>query len=244
AERGEEVHDFRPSAKSSDGKTAADDFAETGEIGNDFFQLLHAAPSEPKAGHDFVENEQTAVCGTSLANVLQITGVRLDETDVADVRLKNDTRDFAGIGGEGSVESRGIVERQNNRFLGERGGYTRAVGMTVGERARTGFDQQRITVAMITAGKFDDLVALGETPREADGRHRRFSAAVAETDLLNRREKLHDQFGHLDFVRVGRAEGGAVFERGRDSGFDARVIVSVDRGAPGADEVDQLTIVR
>jgi hypothetical protein len=87
------------------------------------------------------------------------------------------------------------------------------------------------------------FVALREAAREPDGRHRGFGAAVAHADLLNRRHELHDEFGHLDLVGIRRAERRAVFERGGNGGLDARVIVAMDGWAPGADEVDQLTVI-
>ena len=38
-------------------QAAADDFAQGGQVGRDFLQLLHAAAGEPEAGHDLVEDE-------------------------------------------------------------------------------------------------------------------------------------------------------------------------------------------
>ena len=98
-------------------------------------------------------------------------------------------------------------------------------------------------MAVVAAGEFHDLVAAGEAARQADGGHGGLGAAVAHADLLDGGHELHDELGHLDLVGIGRAETGAVFERGGDGGADTRVVVSVDGRPPGADEVDQLAVV-
>jgi len=58
---------------------------------------------------------------------------------------------------------------------------------------------------------------------------------VASVPLLHMRtfgstHELHDEFRHLDFVGIRSAERRAAFERGGDRGFDARMIVPVNRG--------------
>jgi hypothetical protein len=98
-------------------------------------------------------------------------------------------------------------------------------------------------VTVVAAGEFDDFVAAREAAREADGGHGRLGAAVAHADFLDRRHETRDELGHLDFVGIRRAEGRAVFEGGGDGGFDDRVVVAVDGGAPSADEVDEFAVV-
>ena len=229
--------------KAPDRQAAADDFAEAGEVGGDLLQLLHAATGEAEAGHDLVEDEQGIVGGGYLADVLEVPGIGLDEADVADVRLEDDAGDLAGVGREGGIERGGVVEGKDDCLARKRRGDAGTVRMAVGKRAGAGLDEQRVTVPVVAAGELDDLVALGEAARQADGRHRRLGAAAAHPDLLDRWEEGDDELGHLDLIGIGRAEGRAIFQRGGDGGLDARVIVSVDGRAPGADEVDQLAVV-
>ena len=98
-------------------------------------------------------------------------------------------------------------------------------------------------MAVVTAGEFNDLVALGEAACEADGRHRGFRAAAAHANFFDRGHEASNELGHLDLGGIGCAEGSPVFEGGGDGGFDDRVVVAVDRWAPGADEVDEFTVV-
>lgn len=60
---------------------------------------------------------------------------------------------------------------------------------------------------------------------------------------MDRGHEASDELGHLDLGGIGCAEGGPVFEGGGDGGFNDRVVVAVDGWAPGADEVDEFTVV-
>ena len=206
-------------------------------------ETLYAGLVETEAGHDFVEDEERAVTRGDGANGGEVADVGHDEADVAAVGLENDAGDLARVGGERGVEGGGVVVGENDGLAGEGGGDAGAVGVAVGERAGTGFDEQRIGMAVVTAGEFNDLVALGEAACEADGRHRGFRAAAAHANFFDRGHEASNELGHLDLGGIGCAEGSPVFEGGGDGGFDDRVVVAVDRWAPGADEVDEFTVV-
>ena len=189
------------------------------------------------------KNKHRAIFGAKPTYRREVTRLGENQTDIADVRLKNDRRDLTGVGGEGRGEGSRIVERKNNRFARKRRRNARTVGIAVRERARAGFDQERIGVPVITAGKLDDLVALRETPGQPDGGHRGFGPAAGHADFLNRRHEARNQLSHFDLERIGRAKRRASLERRGDRGFDARVVVPVNGGAPRADEINQLAIV-
>ena len=59
----------------------------------------------------------------------------------------------------------------------------RAVWLAVSERAASGFYQQRISVAVITTGELDDLVAFSESSRQPQAGHRRLCATIHHPDF-------------------------------------------------------------
>ena len=115
--------------------------------------------------------------------------------------------------------------------------------MAVGKGARAGFDQERVGVAMVATGELDDFIPAGEPTGKAHSGHGGFGATAGQADFLDRWNQPADELGHFDFVGIGRAIGGAVLEGGGDGGFDNRVIVTVNRGAPRADKIDEFAIV-
>lgn len=243
AERRQHIHDLCPATECAHGQAAADDFPQAGEVGLDVFQLLHAALGQAEASHHFVENEQRVIGRAHVADMLQVTGARGNEPDVADVRLDDHTGNFTRILGKGRGEGRWLVEGEHDGLLRKRLRHARTVGMAMRERARARLDQQRIGMSVVAAGKLDDLVAPREAAREPDGRHRGLGPAIAHPHFLDRRHEARDELGHFHLVGIGRAKRRAVFKRGGDGGLDHRVVVSVDGRTPGADEVDQLATI-
>ena len=96
---------------------------------------------QPEAGHDFIENQQGSLAGAEFANMLQIAGIRHDETDIAAIGLKNDAGNLAGIGGEPGGKCLTVVEGQHHRFTRERGGHAGAVRIAMRQGAGAGFDE-------------------------------------------------------------------------------------------------------
>src|ERR1043166_8349921 len=88
-------------------------------------------------------------------------------------------------------------------------------------------------MAMITAIELDDLVAFGETAREADGAHAGFRAGVRHANFFYGRHGLADEPGHGDFQRIGDAEAGAVIGGGFDGGNYFGMTVAEDSWSPG-----------
>src|SRR3954470_8664385 len=61
SERRQSVHDFAAPTESAHGQSAADDFAETCEVGRDSEAGLRAAEPKAKAGHHFIEDQERSV---------------------------------------------------------------------------------------------------------------------------------------------------------------------------------------
>ena len=98
-------------------------------------------------------------------------------------------------------------------------------------------------MAVVAAGKLDDFIAPRESTREPYSGHRGLGAAASHANFLNGRNEPGDELGHFDFVGIWRAKGGAALKRSGDGGFNARVVVAVDRGPPRADEINQFAVV-
>jgi hypothetical protein len=102
------------------------------------------------------------------------------------------------------------------------------------QRAGTGFDEQCIRVAVITAFELDDAGAPRVTAREPDRAHGRFRARTHETHLLEPRYAAAQEFGEFDLAGGGRAETQAQRDRllhGRD---DRRMRVAEYQWTPRA----------
>ena len=98
-------------------------------------------------------------------------------------------------------------------------------------------------MAVVAAGKLDNFIAPRESTREPYSGHRGLGAATGHANFLNGRNEPGDELGHFDFVGIGCAKGGAAFKGGCDGGFNARVVMAVDRRPPRADEINQFAIV-
>ena len=91
---------------------------------------------------------------------------------------------------------------------------------------------------MVTAIKFDDVVALGKTACHPDGRHRRLGARGGHADFLHGWHPFADGFRHIDLVGIRDAEGNAVFGDAVDGVGDGDWCVAEDVWPPRADVVD------
>ncbi len=77
-------------------------------------------------------------------------------------------------------------------------------------------------MAVIAAGKFDDVVATGETSRDADGAHGGFGAAAGHADLIDRGDGGDDSLGQVRFEGRRGAVAHAAIEFPFDGGDDHR----------------------
>ena len=98
-------------------------------------------------------------------------------------------------------------------------------------------------MSVIAAFKFNNVLALGVGPCEADGCHGRFRARTDEANFLHVRKSGDDQFREIGFGGSGRAEAGAVAGRGNNSFDHGGGGVAQDQRSPGADVVHVLVAV-
>ncbi len=119
-------------------------------------------------------------------------------------------------------------------WLGDSGG----TGDAEGGDAGTGFDEESVGMAVITAFKLDDGVAASGGAGDADGGHGGFSAGADEAHFLNGGIAGDDAFGEVGLGSGGGSEAGGV-GGGALNGFDdGRKGVAEDHGTPGAEVVD------
>ena len=240
---GEVVHDFGATAEGADGQAAADDFAESGEIGDDSAEFLVAAAGEAKAGHDFVEDEDGIVSGAEFAEGFEEAWFGEIEASVGGDGFDDDRGDFVSTGLEEGAESWFVVVGESDGEGGEVGGNSCAVWGSVGEGAAAGFDEEGIDMAVIAAFEFEDEVAFGEAAGEADTGHGGFGAAVDHADFLDGGDPIANGLGDGDFAEVRDTEadaaGGGVVDGGADDGWG----VAEDGGAPGAEVVDEFVAI-
>jgi hypothetical protein len=243
AERREAVHDVAPPAERTDGQAAADDFAERREVGPDAEALLRAAGREAEAGHHLVEDQHRLLLCRDLPEQFQVARSWQIQARVARHRLDDDRRDFAPVRGEARFQCLHVVVGQHERVLGEVRRHARAVGVAEGQRAGAGLHQQAVRVAVVAAVELDELVALREAAREADGAHARLGAGVAHPHFVHAGHERLDEPRHRDLERVRDAETRAVVGGGLHGGDDLRMRVPEDGRPPGADVVNQLVAV-
>ncbi len=65
---------------------------------------------------------------------------------------------------------------------------------------------------VITAVEFDDLVAFGKPPCQADGAHRGFRAGIDKPHHIHRRHMFDDKLGDFDFRFGGGAKTDTFFD--------------------------------
>ena len=78
--------------------------------------------------------------------------------------------------------------------------YTGRVRLAQRQSAGTGFYQQTVSMAVITAFKFYDLVTTGITARQTNGTHGGFRTGIHHADHFHIRHDLTDHFGHQYFA--------------------------------------------
>ena len=81
------------------------------------------------------------------------------------------------LAGEAASELLRLVVFEHQRVLGGARGDAGRVGHAERGGRRAGRHQQAVDVAVVVAGKLDDLLAAGEAAGQPDGAHRRLGAA-------------------------------------------------------------------
>lgn len=98
-------------------------------------------------------------------------------------------------------------------------------------------------MSMVTAIKFYDFVLPGHTPRQAYGRHHRFSTRTYKSNLLNVLMLVEDEASQLIAQSGWGTKRGSVLHRFDNPVSDPFMIVSQYKGTPGATEIDVCMIV-
>src|SRR2546423_7827863 len=114
------IHYLAARAVCADGKAAADDLAERGDVRTHVVKLLRAAACEAKASHHLIEDEKRAVPCRYLTHLLQVAFVRRDAAHVADDRLDDDGGNVRAVLNESLFELGCIVEGNCNGVLRDR----------------------------------------------------------------------------------------------------------------------------
>src|ERR1043166_1219359 len=158
------VHDLAAATVSTDRQAAADYFSKRCDVGPDVVKLLRTTARDTKPGHHFIEDQQCTVLASQFAHRFEIAGLWRHATHVSDDGLDDHGRDVR-VFSEDLFERGGVVEGKRERVLGECGGNARAVGQSECRDTRSGFDQQAVSVTMITTFKLHQLGASGDTAR-------------------------------------------------------------------------------
>ena len=148
------------------------------------------------------------------------------------------------MGGKNFPEGIGIVKWNGQGQPGELGGHASRLRQGEGGHARTGLDQQRVHVAVIAPDELDQQRSACESPRQADGAHRRFGSGIDQPDLLNGGNGIADEPGQIDFGLGRRAETGPALERVADRPLDGGVRMAQDVRPPASDVVNVTVPVR
>ena len=238
AERREVLHDVGASAEGSAGESAADDLAEGGEVGGDVVELLGPAEGDAEAGHDLVEEEESAVGCGDFAKAFEVARVRRDGAGVSDDGFDDDAGDVVWTGGEDCGDGVEVVEGQGEGVHGSLGGDACGAGDPESGDSAAGLDEHRVGVAVVAALELDDEVAAGESAGEADGGHAGFGAGGDEAELLDGGKAVGDEFREIGFGGDGGSEAGALGGGLLDGFDDGRKGMAKDHRPPGAEEVE------
>src|SRR5690348_12221033 len=242
-------HRLLGAADGGHGHAAAHRLGQGDHVGLDVLQARDAPRADGEAGLDLVEGEQRAVVVEKVLEVREVAGPGLDDPGVHHDRLQDHARDLALVLVQQAGHAVQVVERGDQRQVGDglrdaggRGGAVRFF-----PRARVLFlgshgDLYRVVVAVVAALDLDDQVPAGDRPHQVDGVHGGFGAGVGETPAREA-EPEGELVGHRDRVRRGLGEVGAVLDLVRDGLHDRRVGVASQGGAVAAVQVDVFVAV-
>ena len=164
---------------------------------------MRTAGSHTESGHHLVEDEDDAVLVADGAELFQKARLGRNAAHVACNRLYDDAGHlvFVRLGQFAYVI--GIVVARQERVFGVAIGYARRVRLTQRERTAACGNQEEVAVAVVVAGKLDDLIASRVAPCHAGSAHGGFGAGVDHADLLDGGHQIAHQFGYLD-LNLGR----------------------------------------
>ena len=177
------------------GHAPANHFAQHRQVGLEAWDglgvnALRTAQSHAAAGHHLVKHQQYAVLAAQLAAALHEGDAGAHKVHVAGDGLDHQASQLFAVQGEGFFQLGNVVELQHQGVLHHFGWYTGAGGVAKGSQARTGFHQQSVGVAVVTALELDDLAAAGGATGQAQGAHTGLGARTHQAHHLHRRHQL------------------------------------------------------
>ena len=139
---------------------------------------------------------------------------------------------------DGSGDRVKVVEGADDSVFGGSGGYARAGRDPEGRKPRARAREERVRVAVVTAGELQDAVASGESASKPDGAHRGLRPGGDQPHELDGGNRVHDLLGELDLSLRRGAERRAFGRRRLDRRDDLRVGVAEDERPPGHDPIE------
>src|SRR5579863_4886889 len=94
-------------------------------------------------------------------------------------------------------------------------------------------------MAVVATGELDDPVSTRETTCETDRAHRGFRARIDHADLIDRGDRVDDQFGQLGFRFCRGAETHPLRQSSLDRGHHFRMAVPQNQRSPRAHVIEQ-----
>ena len=167
---------------------------------------LSASAGHSEASHDLVEDQDCAIFTGDVAQAFKKPGNRRNTSHIASDRLDDDTGYFARIFVEYGLHGSDVVERRIQRISGDGFRDTRRIWNAQGQYAAAGFDQQGIGMAVVAAGKLQNLVASGKPSGQTDGGHGGLGAGIDHAHFRHARHHLDDLLSQVDFTLCGCAE--------------------------------------
>jgi hypothetical protein len=244
ARRGELVHDVGPPPERGQGKPAARDLAEHGQVGGDAVALLGAAARDPEAGDHLVEDEERAGGVAERAQPLEEPRLRRDDAHVPGDGLDDDRRQVLGMALDGRAHVLDVVVAADERVRGGAGRHAGRGGDAEGRHAGPRGGEERVGVAVVAAGELEDPVAAGRAAREAQRAHRRLGPRRDEANLLDRGHGVDELLRERHLALGRRAEGRPRRSRLLHGLDDLGIGVPEDERPPGHHPVEIAVALR
>ena len=210
AERSNLLHHIQATAISAHRHAAADNLTERGEIRLNAIETLCAMNPDTETGHDFIDNEQSAMFFSFFRKRLQELRLRRDNAHVASHRFYYHTCDFVTNLVEKFLNARHIVVLERERVLCQVRRHTLAARLARREHSRASLDEQAIAMAMIAAFELHNLIATGKTASRTNRTHRRFGPAVHHANHLDAWHKAHHKLRKFRFKTARGAKTEAI----------------------------------
>ena len=236
--RRHQIHQRSLAAVRAHRQPATDDFAQRREVGFDSVKLLGSAARYAKSGHYFVENQDGPLLLGEHAQFLEKPRLRRHAPHVADDGFHDGRSNLVAMRIENGLKRRHVVEGDRERECGERGGNARAVGQAERRHTRAGLDQQAVSMAVVAAFEFQDLLATCARACHAQGGKGGFGARIHQAHPLDGRKRLLDLLGQFHFAGRAGAEARSGLENLGERLHHFRVAMAENQRAPRADVIN------